>query len=87
VELVDHRNEIGELYHRFSTFSSIEEIDESLNLLLDPLENNLNETLSRIRSVIKQTLGQRIAENYYIKGSRGEPYRIEIEPSLIEFNV
>jgi len=87
VELVDHRNEIGALYHRFSTFSSLEEIDESLNLLLDPMENNLNETLSRIRSVIKQTLGQRIAENYYIKGSRGEPYRIEIEPSLIEFNV
>jgi hypothetical protein len=87
VELVDHRNEIGALYHRFSTFSSLEEIDESLNLLLDPMENNLNETLSRIRSVIKQTLGQRIAENYYIKGSRGEPYRIELEPSLIEFNV
>ena len=87
VELVDHRSEIGALYHRFSTFSSLEEIDESLNLLLDPMENNLNETLSRIRSVIKQTLGQRIAENYFIKGNRGEPYRIELEPSLVEFNV
>ena len=51
------------------------------------MENNLNETLSRIRSVIKQTLGQRIAENYFIKGNRGEPYRIELEPSLVEFNV
>lgn len=87
VELVDHRSEIGALYHRFSTFSSLEEIDESLNLLLDPMENNLNETLSRIRSVIRQTLGQRIAENYFIKGNRGEPYRIELEPSLVEFNV
>ena len=87
VDLVDHRSEIGALYHRFSNFSSIEEIDESLNLLLDPMENNLNETLSRIRSVIKQTLGQRIAENYFIKGNRGEPYKIELESSRIKFNV
>ena len=85
VELIDHRSEIGALYHRFSNFGSIEEIEESLNLLLDPLENNLNETLSRIRSTIKRTLGPRISPNYQIIGSRGEPYRINLDAELIQF--
>lgn len=85
VELVDHRSEIGALYHRFSNFGSVEEIEESLNLLLDPLENNLNETLSRIRSVIKRTLGPRISPNYQIIGSRGELYRINLDAELIQF--
>ena len=84
VELVDHRSEIGALYHRFSNFGSIEEIEESLNLLLDPLDNNLNETLSRIRSTIKRTLGPRISPNYQIVGSRGEPYRINLDAELIQ---
>jgi hypothetical protein len=85
VELVDHRSEIGALYHRFSNFGSIEEIEESLNLLLDPLDNNLNETLSRIRSTIKRTLGPRISPNYQIVGSRGELYRINLDAELIQF--
>jgi len=84
VELVDHRSEIGALYHRFSNFGSIEEIEESLNLLLDPLDNNLNETLSRIRSTIKRTLGPRISPSYQIVGSRGEPYRINLDAELIQ---
>jgi hypothetical protein len=84
VELVDHRSEIGALYHRFSNFGSIEEIEDSLNLLLDPLDNNLNETLSRIRSTIKRTLGPRISPNYQIVGSRGEPYRINLDAELIQ---
>ncbi|MFM7387919.1 MAG: hypothetical protein ACKO5L_07145, partial [Bacteroidota bacterium] len=56
VDLVDHRQEIGELYHRFSNHGTLDKIEESLDLLLDPLESNLNETLSRIKRIVEKTV-------------------------------
>lgn len=85
VDLVDHRQEIGELYHRFSNQSTLDRIEESLDLLLDPLESNLNETLSRIKRIVEKTVGKRIAPVYQITGNRGEPYRIPLESNFIVF--
>lgn len=85
VDLIDYRNEIGALYHRFSNFGSLDEINAALDILLDPTNNNLNEVLSRIRSMISRTLGQRISENYLIQGKRGEPYKINLNSELIDY--
>lgn len=85
VDLVDHRQEIGELYHRFSNQSTLDRIEESLDLLLDPLESNLNETLSRIKRIVEKTVGKRIAPVYQITGNRGEPYRIPLDSNLVLF--
>lgn len=85
VDLVDHRQEIGELYHRFSNQSTLERIEDSLDLLLDPLESNLNETLSRIKKIIEKTVGRRIAPMYQITGNKGEPYKIPLNENFVQF--
>ncbi|MFM7667438.1 MAG: hypothetical protein ACKO7D_04535 [Bacteroidota bacterium] len=85
VDLIDHRKEISIYYHRFSNFGTLQEIERSIDLLLDPMDNNINEVLSKIKSAFVKILGQRLAEHYVIAGNRGEPYKIKLSPELIEF--
>lgn len=85
VDLIDHRKEISIYYHRFSTFGTLEEIEKSLDILLDPTNNNINEVLSKIKSTFVKVLGQRLAEHYVISGNRGERYKIKLSPDLIDF--
>lgn len=85
VDLVDHRREISDYYHRFSNFGNNQEIEAAIDLLLDPTDNNINEVLSRIKRVFVHTLGPRLASQYLITGNRGEPYRINIPRDLISF--
>jgi hypothetical protein len=87
VDLVDHRTEISQLYHRFSNQSTRNNIENSLNLLLDPLDGNLHETLSRIRRIIEKTVGKRIAPMYQIIGKKGEPYKILLSEEFIVWDV
>jgi hypothetical protein len=56
-----------------------------LDLLLDPLESNLNETLSRIKKIIEKTVGRRIAPMYQITGNKGEPYKIPLNENFVQF--
>jgi hypothetical protein len=85
VDLIDHRKEISIYYHRFSTFGTLEEIEKSIDILLDPTNNNINEVLSKIKSTFVKILGQRLAEHYVITGNRGEPYKIKLSQDLIDF--
>lgn len=85
VDLIDHRKEISIYYHRFSTFGTLEEIEKSIDILLDPTDNNINEVLSKIKSTFIKILGQRLAEHYVISGNRGELYRIKLSSDLIDF--
>lgn len=85
VDLIDFRKEISIYYHRFSTFGTLEEIEKSIDILLDPTDNNINEVLSKIKSAFIKILGHRLAEHYVITGNRGEPYRIKLSSDLIEF--
>jgi hypothetical protein len=63
----------------------LEEIEKSLDILLDPTNNNINEVLSKIKSTFVKVLGQRLAEHYVISGNRGERYKIKLSPDLIDF--
>ncbi|NBX38958.1 MAG: hypothetical protein EBR54_06055 [Flavobacteriia bacterium] len=85
VDLVDHEAEIKELYHRFSNQGDRERIDDSLHLLLDPLDGNLHETLSRIRRIVVKAVGSRMAGTYQISGNRGEPFKISLPHEFIVF--
>ncbi|NDB35257.1 MAG: hypothetical protein EB023_07910, partial [Flavobacteriia bacterium] len=87
VDLVDHRTEISQLYHRFSNQSTRNNIENSLNLLLDPLDDNLHQTLSRIRRIIEKTVGKRIAPMYQIIGKKGKPYKILLSEEFIVWDV
>lgn len=85
VDLIDHRKEISMLYHRLSNFSTLSEIENSIDILLDPTNNNINEVLSKIKNTFVKVLGQRLAEHYIISGTRSESYKIRLSPDLIQF--
>ena len=81
--LACYRRELESIYaritHRTDTFAAMSSIDR----LLDPFDNSINEKCSRIRAAFISRFDEDIAENYYISGAPGEPKRIELDRSLV----
>ena len=51
--LSDYRKDIEELYYQFSNLPEREMIDKAIDVLINPLENDINVVLSRINKKIK----------------------------------
>lgn len=81
--LACYRRELESIYaritHRTDTFAAMSSIDR----LLDPFDNSINEKCSKIRAAFISRFDEDIAENYYISGAPGEPKRIELDRSLV----
>ena len=83
VDLMDHKVEILELYKRFSRASTPSQIEDAVDLMLQPTDGNINQVLTRIRSKFKQTAGDSIAGYYTIEGARNEVYKISLNRELV----
>ena len=83
VDLMDHKVEILELYKRFSRSSTPSQIEDAVDLMLQPTDGNINQVLTRIRSKLRQTAGDSIAGYYTIEGARNEVYKISLNRELV----
>lgn len=83
VDLMDHKAEILELYKRFSRASTPSQIEDAVDLMLQPTDGNINQVLTRIRSKFKQTAGDSIAGYYTIEGARNVVYKISLNRELV----
>jgi hypothetical protein len=81
--LSDYRNELEQLYRQFSNLSEEEQIKRAIEILINPLENDINVVLSRINRKIKNAVGISLYDFYCIKGERGEKKRIKLDRELI----
>jgi hypothetical protein len=81
--LSDYRNELEQLYRQFSNLSEEEQIKRAIDILINPLENDINVVLSRINRKIKNAVGDSLYDFYCIKGERGEKKRIRIDRELV----
>ncbi len=82
-DLIDHKNEMILMYRSISGYDSLLEMDSHIGDLCNITNNSANEKLSRIKRVIEEHVGKRLAENYIIAGGRGERKRIKIlNPTL-----
>lgn len=81
--LQDHAEELAGYYRRFSIDSEPEKIEEAIQRLVNPLENNLSEVLSRIRRKFRDAVGQKMAAFYCIDGPSGSEKRISLDRSLV----
>ena len=81
--LCDYRKDIEELYYQFSNLPEREMIDRAIDVLINPLENDINVVLSRINKKIKTAVGDSLYDFYCIKGERGEKKKIILERELI----
>ena len=70
--LCDYRKDIEELYYQFSNLPKREMIDKAIDVLINPLENDINVVLSRINKKIKTAVGDSFYDFYCIQGERGE---------------
>jgi len=78
-----YRKDIEELYYQFSNLSEREMIDRAIDVLINPLENDINVVLSRINKKIKNAVGDVLYHFYCIKGERGDKKRIKIDRELV----
>jgi hypothetical protein len=83
-----YEQELFDIYGSCSVANSdnnIAAMRNSIKALIDPLENSLNEKISKIKSKFIKYLGQEMAENYYIyKDKTNLKHRIRIDRNLVE---
>jgi hypothetical protein len=84
-DLDHYRAELSEYYSRLSNQPTQESIKVALNRLLDPLDNNLNEVISRIKRKFKEAVGTELLDHYVIQGQRNEPRIIKLDRDLVSW--
>jgi hypothetical protein len=85
--LQDYKEEITQLYSRFSNQSEPETINRAIETLINPLDNDINVVLSRINGKIKKAVGESLYEYYCISGERGDRKKISLDRELINNNL
>lgn len=80
--LTDHQQELLHYYQQVSGRASLLEMQNTINLLSNYLEGELNTTISRIKNKFKMQLGESMAQNYFIQlmpnGLHGIPLNREL---------
>lgn len=83
-ELVDCREELQRLY-MWVGGRSRQAMEKSVDDLLDPTKNSLNEKCSRIKAAFLREFDEHLARRYCIDGLRGEAKKIDLPPELVEW--
>lgn len=81
--LPDYRDELIAIYKRVSGRESIEEMEKSIDDVVNPTLNSINEKCSRIREAFVKHFDESIAKNYFITGGRATPKKISLDRELI----
>ncbi|MCE2711538.1 MAG: hypothetical protein LW688_03260 [Cryomorphaceae bacterium] len=81
--LQNHREEITRYYQLFTNNYNRESIERSINLLLDPLDNDINVILSRIKRKLKDAVGEQLLGYYMIDGQHGEDKKILLDREYV----
>lgn len=83
--LQDHRSEILALYTQNDVSGSAEQIESRINELVDPNSNSASEKISRIKRKIIALVGSDMSNDLIIHGKSGEPKKIHLDRSRVEF--
>lgn len=84
-ELYKHKQELLYIYGRISNRTDLIQMQQSINDMTDATSNSINEKCSRIKEAFVSKVDERIAESYYITGSRQEPKRVKLDRDLVIF--
>lgn len=81
-----HKEELIDIYIRILGKELTANQRASVERLCNPLDNSINEKISRIRQAFRAVAHDSIANNYIISGSRGEERYIALNEDLIIWN-
>ena len=84
-KLADYHDELLSIYRNITVHENIDRVIESIRALTDPLNDSINEKCSRIRAAFLEVIADNLAQHYYVTGKRGEPKKIILDRSLVEF--
>ena len=82
-EIADHRDELVHIYSNITGRNDQEEIEKSIDLLVDPFSNALNVNASRIKTAFRNAVSDRIARFYYINGAAGDVKKVPLDRDLV----
>jgi tetratricopeptide (TPR) repeat protein len=85
--LCDHRSELLAIYKQLSYRETWEEIIRSIDELVDPTKNSINEKCSRVKESFIKHFEERLARFYYITGDRGKEKRITLNRDLLTWDI
>lgn len=85
-ELFEHKQWLEETYSVLGN-GTIADMRNSIEQLINPIENSVSEKISRIRNKIEQITGEDLAGYYIIEGLRGEKKTIKLDRNLIAFEM
>lgn len=84
-DMPDHQEELFHLYRKVAVRGEREKHLATITDLVNPFNNSLNEKCSIIKKRILALLDDDLAQHYYISGGKGETKKIDINPSMIEW--
>ena len=83
-ELHKHKEEISKLYRRFSDLDDPAEVENAIERIIHPTDNNKYEVLSRLNKKIKKAVGPDLAEHYLVKGGHQSVRKIALDRKLVK---
>ena len=82
-EIIDHKDELLHIYESISGRDDPEEMEKSIDLLVDPFGNALNVNASRIKAAFRNAVSDRVARFYYINGGAGDIKKVPLDRDLV----
>ena len=82
-DLPDYRQELAEIYNKVRPWGLTDRALRSIEDVTNPMLNSINEKCARIKKVFVAMLDSSIADQYYIKGTRGEAKKIALPRDLV----
>ena len=84
-DMIDYKDELTEIYAHITNRIQSMIISGSIEKVVDPTRNAINEKCSRIKEAFLARMDYEIASNYYITGKRGERKRITLPRNMVEW--
>jgi hypothetical protein len=82
-DLPDYRRELANIYNKVRPWGLTDRAMQSIEDVTNPMLNSINEKCAKIKKVFETMLDSSIAEQYYIKGTRGEAKKIALPRDLV----
>jgi hypothetical protein len=82
-QLGDYKKELTAIYNKVSNRSIVEAMEKSIDDVVDPMSNSINEKCARIREAFISCFDERLANRYFVVGKRGEPKKVTLPRELI----
>ncbi len=85
-QLSEHYYELFRLYRALNPMGTTARQQRSVQNVVNPLNNSINEQCARIRDAFVTSFDESMASHYCITGKRGELKRITLDPSMVIWN-